>query len=280
MNPPLKQNKIPLVKAIGWIVFSTLVISGSAYSGMNTYLRFKKKTLKDPGNQVNAIVQTGPQKEALKTDYLAELMGLSRDRPLALDQFDFAAAEKRLLTSPVIKKAAVKPLPPSTLYVDYMARVPVAWLYEYENTAIDEEGYFFPVYPFFTPKNLPEIYLGLPPFEGWDIPIKSPHLDLAFSLLKLIKETSAEELIHVRRIDVSNAFAESYGIREIVLLTEDRIGNAVHRRILRLSTKNYPQELANYLKLREQLIAKEMELPSSEKVIDLRLSKLGFIQEL
>jgi hypothetical protein len=58
---------------------------------------------------------------------------------------------------------------------------------------------------------------------------------------------------------------------------------------LRLSTKNYAQELGNYLKLREVLLAEEQKtlslLESSEstvrlkeKILDFRLQQLAFIQ--
>jgi hypothetical protein len=280
----MKSKKLSLAQSLGWILFSTLLISGSVFVLLYYYKKQRVEGSIDSSERITAIVQTGPKKEALKTVYLAELMGISVDRPEPLFRFDVKRAEEKLLSSPVIKKASVKLLSSGTLYVDYTTREPQAWLYEYENTAIDEEGYLCPVYPFFSPKNLPEIYLGLPPFGqypvlGWNIPLKGKEIELAFSLLKLIKETEAEELIKIKRIDVSNAFSESYGMREIVLICEDRIGNVPHTRLLRLSPKNYPQELGNYLKLREQLIEKERNSGPTEKVIDLRLSKLAFIEE-
>ncbi len=40
-------------------------------------------------------------------------------------------------------------------------RTPYAYIGEFANTAIDKEGYLFPFRPFFTPKNLPILYIGL-----------------------------------------------------------------------------------------------------------------------
>lgn len=275
------SKKLSFVQALGWILSSTFLISGSAFAWLCYY---QQQRVSGSSEKISAIIQTGPKKEALKTVYLAELMGISVDQPEPFLGFDIKRAEDRLLSSPVIKKASVKLLSPGTLYVDYTAREPQAWIYEYENTAIDEEGYLCPVYPFFSPKNLPEIHLGLPPFGrypviGWNIPLKGREIELAFSLLKLIKTTETEELIQIKRIDVSKAFSESCGMREIVLICEDQIENVRHTRFLRLSPKNYPQELGNYLKLREQLIEKERNSGPTEKVIDLRLSKLAFIEE-
>jgi hypothetical protein len=283
MNPKKTKN-LPLSHSLLWIVGSLIFVSGFTFKGFNYYLQYQKQKAHDPSSLIRAIIQTGPQKEALATDYLAELMNISSDHSIALSQFDLKRAKIRLLQSPVIKTAEVKALPPNTLYVDYEVRKPIAKLCDYDNVAIDEEGCFFPIYPFFTPKNLPEIYLGISPFEqleAWRVPPGNQQLKLALILLKTVLQTEVQDLVHLKRIDVSNAFAISYGIREIVLVCEDSIKDATHTRYLRLSPKNYPQELGNYLKLREQLIAKERTVhTSSVKVIDLRLSNLGYIEEL
>jgi hypothetical protein len=303
-NPP---KKVPLVQALFWIVGSMLVVSGGSYSLMRHYFHWQKKKASSPKFCIESIIQTGPQKEALKTVYLAELMGLSKDKPMSSLLFDTEEAKKRLLSSPVIKEAHVKIMNSSTVYVDYTVRQPLAWLYDFENVAIDEEGYLFPVSPFFSPKNLPEIYLGLEPFEkdsldpnrpkaGWNTPVKSPLIEIAFSLLKLVEEPAFKDFIQIKRIDVSHADAPSYGQREIVLITEDEIPVQDHARevrflfprVLRLTTKNYAQELGNYLNLRDKLLdedSKKMIIPEGEitlvkhpeRVIDFRIPRLAFM---
>jgi hypothetical protein len=176
------------------------------------------------------------------------------------------------------------------LFIDYTAREPLAWLFDYENTAIDEEGYLFPVSPFFTPKNLPEIYLGCAPFSNWHIAPSDKKLHLAFKLLTLLSAPAYKDLFKVRRIDVSHAFASSYGSREIVLILEDELYKNEQvlslPRLLRLSTKNYTQDLGNYLKLREKLLEKEeaemqkgpLHAHLGETIVDLRLPELAFIK--
>lgn len=279
-----KAKKLSLVQSLSWIIGSSVIIVGFAHILLRHYLQAEIEKEKDPAYFIKAIIQTGPQKEALKTDYFAELLDISCDYSQPLSKFDLNLAKTKILQSPVIKTVEVKKLPPYTLYIEYCARQPLAWLADYKNIAIDQEGYFFPVYPFFTPKNLPEIYLGIEfTFEkekAWHISLNDPHLSLAFCLLKLIEETKMAELTEIKKIDVSNAFAESYGNREIILICQDKIDPYIHTRLLRLSTKNYSQELGNFLKLREQLLQKESFSDSTCKVIDLRLSKLGFIEEL
>ena len=145
--------RLSLVQSLLWIVGSTLFITGGTYKALKFYHNQHKSSAH---YFLCRIVQTGPQREALKTTYLAELMRISADRPVAVAAFDPAAAEKRLRYSPVIKEAEVKLIDPDTIYVDYTVRQPLAWLYDFENVALDEEGVPFPVSPFSLPKSFPK----------------------------------------------------------------------------------------------------------------------------
>jgi len=293
------MDKIPLKRAILEIALSTLIITG----GASLFLPWQKKQQKDPRFQIVSIVQTGPQKEALKTVYLAELLDLCSDRPTSIFHFDVKKAEEKLLLSPVIKSAHVTLLKPGTVYVDYAIRQPIATLADYVNIAIDEEGYPFPVSSFYPPKNLPEIYLGLSPFgirppdqlrpkAEWNAPLKGKYMTLSLKILSTLTAPGFRDFFNVKRIDVSNAFAESYGMREIIVITEDQITlperEFILPRILRLSTKNYARELGNYLTLRKELLEKEQKnlpvttekaLKLPPKIIDFRIPKLAFIDE-
>ena len=267
---------------------------------------FKKKYQKafSYDNQIHSIIQTGPQKEALKTEYLAEILQISRDVPISMIFFNEEAAKQRLLSSPLIAQADVKVLKPATLYIDYTIRQPVAWVEDYENVVMDKAGYPFPFYPFLSPKNLPYIYFGLSsfgrrstdpgkPVVRWKEAMVGTYVNLAFSLLQLIHEVG---LSNVVRIDLSYAFASSCGKREIVLTVDNTIvqwkngleQQMIFPHLLRLGTKNYREQLMNYLNLKEELIEQEKKrvvlqmnqpfLRLREKVIDLRLSKLAFVQ--
>jgi cell division septal protein FtsQ len=248
-----------LVHSLSWIIGSALFITGGTYKGLRLYQRKHTTTAQ---TYLCRIIQTGPQREALKTTYLAELMRISADRPMTVASFDLVAAQKRLLSCPVIKEAKVK-LTPDTVYVDYTVRQPIAWLYDFENIALDEEGYPFPVSPFFTPKRLPEIYLGIQNFY-WGRPLKERKADLALTILQVLNRLS----LQVKRLDVSKAFQPSLGRREVVLILEEE----GFTKTLRLTPKNFAQELGNYLELRPKL-------PAVPQIIDLRIPQLAFIQE-
>lgn len=284
------QKQIALPKALFLLTLVTSVISGGTYFLLNQK-RLKKGDFAGKGpssaSKIEVLVQTGPQKEALSSSYLAELLNLSRNKPSSFSGFNVKAAETRLLSSPVIKEAEVKFLPPNALYVSYMVRQPLAALYDVENGALDEEGVLFPLSPFFAPKTLPEIYLGVAKFvqpgKGfkflWNQKLTSPSLKLAQDLLQLLSSAPYLDLFTVKRIDVSLAAEKSFGRREIILTLDEHFKEK--RRIyLRLTPKNYAQELGNYLELRPQLAEEKKDDKSRAALVDLRISKLGFIQEL
>jgi len=298
------STRLPLSYAIGWIIVSTLLCSGGSFAYLKQYLKKKYQKAFSYDNQIHSIIQTGPQKEALKTEYLAEILQISQDVPTSVVFFNEEVAKQRLLSSPLIAQADVKILKPAALYIDYTIRQPVAWVEDYENVVMDKAGYPFPFYPFLSPKNLPYIYFGLSsfgqrstdsdkPVVRWKEAMTGTYVNLAFSLLQLIHEV---KLSNVVRIDLSHAFASSCGKREIVLTVDHVIvqwQNGLEQQIvfphlLRLGTKNYREQLINYLNLKEELIEQEKKsailqinqpfLRLREKVIDLRLSKLAFVQ--
>lgn len=300
-----QRKMLPARKAIFWIFASLVLISGSVSLSFIFFNHVRQWRANDDKFRVVAIVQTGPEREALKTEYLAELLNLSVDQPTNLYHFNSKEAVQKLLLSPLIKEASVKKILPGTVYIDYTVRKPIAFLGDYTNTALDEEGVVFPFKPFFTPKKLPEIYLGIatrPEAAAvgkrlWGIPMKEGRAKLALSLLKKICKHCCDSTCHVVKIDVSKAFASSYGQRQIVVVMEeqmekkqgDRLVLCYFPHILRLTKENFLQELASYnnLKpyLRQQHAFQNNESALGEIchadpiVIDLRIPQLAFVKK-
>lgn len=245
------------VQALGWIVGSLLIVPGAFTKVVRMFW-----TSPHHIDYLCRVVQTGPQKEALKTSYLAEVIQLSADRPLLARRFDTIFAQQRLKASPVIKQAHVKVIKPDTVYIDYTVRQPIAALFDFENVALDEDGVPFPIVPFFTPKKLPEIILGVKTF-AWNTPLKDEKTQAALHLLKMMLDQS----LNVLRIDMTTSNALSLGKREIVVIVEEN----GFSKYLRLTPKNLTQELGNYLELRKTL-------PAETQVIDLRIPQLAFIE--
>lgn len=295
--------KMPLVHSLMWIVGSTFAISGSFHVGLNYFIHQKYLSSSRPLDFISFIIQTGPQKEVLRTEYLCQLMDLSKDNPKKISSFDVKLAEKKLLTSPLIQEAFVKVIKPSSIYIDYTVRQPVAKIRDFENLAIDKEGYPIPMYPFFPPKNLPEIFLGAESFpeclEGkllidWGRPIEGALAEISLDVLQKLQPLS-KDLFKIKSIDVSKALDESLGKREIVIALENELlihldqdpFSSIH--LLRLSSKNYAKELGNYLELRKTVLEEEIgslknTFPNQgsilkEKIIDLRIDQLAFIRD-
>ena len=126
--------------------------------------------------------------------------------------------------------------------------------------------------------------------------MQNSYLDLAFEMLHFLEGSPWREGLRIKRIDVSNAFAPSLGQREIVLFTEEdlilnREGKSmccVFPKMLRLSPKEYVQQMNNFLCLRKNIMedySKQLScvaLPQtgrfSSRIVDLRIPHLAFVE--
>lgn len=284
-----------------WILIaSTACLLLLTFGGRFAIGAWRSHRALNPATHIQALIQTGPSREQLKTSYLAELLSLSQDRPQSLITFDCSRAEALLKQCPLISEATVTKLPPHTLYIDYTVRTPLARLSDYDNVALDRGGALFPLSPFLTPKELPEFYLGLPPFlecASWQRPLHDRGFTLALRLYDRLSDLSWREGFRIKRIDVSSAWASSLGQREIVLfLDDDLLLNLPQHtliahlpKILRLPSKHWEEQVNSFLILRRQM-ARDYERqlrarpPSSREItfaprtIDLRIEKIAYVE--
>jgi hypothetical protein len=294
----MSDGRLSFSQVCLWLFLSMLCTGTTATVGWLYFQHIKQLRYQDDQYRIIALVQTGPEKEALKTVFLEELLDLSVDKPANLFRFNTQAAERKLLECPLIKKAVVKKIKPGTLYIDYSIRQPIAFLADYSNTAIDAEGVLIPFTPFFTPKKIPEITLGvaLPEGEVWGTQMSGRGIKLAFDLLEQVNSLCCSQTSYLRKVDVNKAFADSYGQRQLVVVIEDwfekeqegRSVLCIFPRILRLSTANYLQELKDYLVLRDQLQQQELQqvvdstndlVRADPMIIDMRIAQIAFLKE-
>lgn len=248
--------------------------------GIGLFYLGKKKPEKEP---ILAILQTGPQKEALTTNYLAQIMDLSVDEPTLFHQFSPDVAKEKLLASPFITKAEVELIKPNTVFVDYSIRMPLATLYDYENIALDEKGHLFPMFPFISPRNLSEIYLGSDTID-YTTSLEGENFTLARETLTFLQKEDVFSHFTIKRVDVSKAFIESYGKRELVVILESARFSSENIKktftyFLRLSPDKYIANFEKFISLyHAHLKEKEMHIVEPVPlVIDLRLEELAFI---
>lgn len=264
----MKRYSLP--SALSIILFSTCLISGTGFFIAQMIKERRENRLHDAQFAIKYVIQTGPEKKALKSDYLAELMGLSDDFPTNVYQFDPELARKRLVQSVLIREASVKPCPPNAVYVDYTIRTPLAKVQDFHNIAIDEEGHLFPISPFLSPKTLPEITFGLKEFTRWEL--SREETELPFHLLALLRAHAPSHSFQIKALDIAAKDAPTLGKRQLILHIDNHI--------LRLTPKNYPKELAHYLELRAELNLQEQVEGKKTKVIDLRLPNLAYLEEV
>ncbi|MCH9612610.1 MAG: Cell division protein FtsQ [Chlamydiia bacterium] len=225
---------------------------------------------------VTKIIQTGSEKNALPTFYLSQLLELAADRPVSLYSIDVRRAQEMLLSSPCIKEARVIRQFPDTLYIDYTVRRPVALLGDFVNAAVDKEGVVFPLAPFYSPKNLVEIVLGLGVSTlEWD---RKPQIDMerlkeAFSVIEKVGEADLGDYQLVK-LDMTQCKQKSYGKREIDLIFYPGENCPLH--YVRLPTLQIESRLANLAKLIEQNEKLKLDKKS---VIDLRLDGLAYVEQ-
>lgn len=282
------KGLIPLRRAIGWIAISVVGVLGAVGAGQYYYGSVRERRAADESYRIFALVQTGPEKEALKSAYLAELLNLCTDQPENLYAFDSMAARRALLLSPLIKSASVTTYVPGIVYVDYTARKPVAYVGDYANTAVDGEGVLIPSDPFFTPKRIPILYLGLPPLEKvWGAQVPEQRLALAFHLRRVLEESFPRDLLNVKQIDISRVDDSSFGQRQVILRLEEVVDKVIQPVTLRLNPDpiQYSQAIGNYAVLRVHLRAQaEMSKGAAaaaamlpEVVVDMRIPHLAYL---
>lgn len=261
--------RIPLNKALLYIFLSTLLVSGSGFMGWLYFLHLKQLRVQDERYRIVAVVQTCKHKEPLKTGYLAELMDLSVDKPSHLYRFDLKRAHEKLMASPLIKSANIRKMHPHSIAVDYVMREPVVCMGDIVNAALDDEGVLIPLAQFYSPRKLPIVNLGSST-KGihWGQKMDQDKVALALQILEITKGLGEE----VKQIDVSQAFTDSYGQRQIVLLLQKSPEKSV---LLRLSTTEYQLNIGEYIVLRAHLERENKPYPWS---IDLRIPQLAFLR--
>lgn len=262
-----KTDKLNSKRSFFWVFFSLFLVSGSAALGLLIYKHKKQQNQNSDKYTIVALVQSCTQREHLKNVYLAELLGLSIDQPTNLYNFSISKAYKKLSECHLIKEAVIKKISPGTVFVKYSMREPVAYIGDFTNTAIDNEGYLFPFKPFFSPKTLPTITLGQKVYDEvrseklWGYRIFNKKLNLAHTLVAQLQKNQG---VFVEQVDLSRMHEESCGKREIIVKVRAVTGRAIY---LRLNTNKYFDSIT-----RIQQVASLLQ--QNVSVLDLRIDNL------
>ncbi len=264
------MKRLSLFAALSWIVLSTLVVTPTIYTGVRFFQKEREKHLTSPEYQIRSIIQTSSIKRGLNTAFFAERLSLASDSPQNIYHFDTKLGEKKLFDTAVFREVSITKRYPDALYIEYEMRIPHVKIGDYQNVAIDRDHIAFPIMPFFASRKIPEIYLG----EGNDSVIYNqtlnhPRLKIALEYLSILEEKLKEYGGVVEKIDVTRIDSPSYGKRELIVLIKGV--NGYH--FLRMQTKELEKQVENYLSL-QQVLSK------GDKVIDLRIDHIAYIDEV
>ncbi len=250
-----KKSTLPVRNALGWILFSTFIISGTAALAMLYTSHVLERQKNDPSFNIVSLDLQGAIDPAL----IAELLELSADHPVNIHHFNSAEGVHKLLSYPLFKTATIKKELPAQLKIDYTLRIPRAIASDWLCAAWDQEGILMPIDSCFDQMELPAVVLGDIGQVEWGKSGQCNRLMLAFEILNEFHPQ------YNLTVDVSRAEEPSFGRREVIVTLPGAI--------LRLNPEDWRQEIANYLQIKQSGFLKKM------SVIDLRISCLGFVQE-
>lgn len=263
---PMRSPWVKTFLVINIFIFLSSAISFSTWRGISA---IRERWIYSQESQITEIVQTSSEREALPTLYLAELMGLSKDKPSYMMAFDLDVAKERLIQSPVIANADVKLRKPQSVYVDYEVKRPIAYLSDIRNLVFDETGSIFPLRPYFAPKKLPHVYIGAVKVPLTEIEKEKQRL--ALEVMGYFYRATSEMSISLLQIDLCNCNHESLGKQEIIMKVEYN----KQKHFLRLSSLEYRKEFSNYLEIKDKLVYDYNY--ANKLMIDFRLSDLAYV---
>ncbi len=219
-NRFFQSHRLSIKSSIVLILFSLFLCFLPILVVIKTIQNREEKKIESDLFELKAIIQTGPRKRALPSQYLLQQMGISNNTHKNIYSLDVDKLKKMLISHPVILDAMVDIIPPDTLYVDYTVRDPKLVLGNWENTAVDTDLTFFPLYPYYTPKKLPKVFISDINEVKWGEKSRSSELNLTIELVKNWEDPLYSRGIAIREVDVSHAFIPKLGDREIVFLLE------------------------------------------------------------
>jgi len=254
-NPKL-SHRISLAKAIRLWVISVGITLSIGLVGLMLWREWEQQRCHQDHFQLHRILQTGPEVEALRTQHLAEICGLSENRPVNLYGVSLKYLQQRLIETPWIQEATLRRRPPDTLEIIYTLRQPIAILADLDNALIDRQGAIIPYQPFLRARKLPYLWVGLSksamspwgkkiwgttlqgmPLEIWDAIIKHP----VWSECSLLG------------VDASKISSPDYGRREIILEVQLNSPQKSRSFWIRLPTHEIEERLSQLQEILPQL---------------------------
>ena len=260
------EQRLPLARALFYIALSVVAIWGTLFFAWwyHDYTLVRRQN--SPQYTLKTLSSCSKTQDALSMEQIAGLIGLPEEEPVNLYRIDLSEAKRGLESYPAMKSAKVMRLRPNGLFVEYELRVPYFILLDFENMAVDKEGYPFYLFPIYTPKKIPELYVGLQTI-AWNLPIESKEYRCAVDIVTYVEKTYPKDMRLVR-IDTHTMHAPSRGAQEIIVVFE----KSNRRYFVRLDVREYKTGLKRFLPLAQGT--------SGERVVDLRYKGFALIKDV
>jgi|GEM_PF-3033138 len=203
----MRKKTVTTKEAFLFVLKATCIFWSLTYVLYALYSHCRYRLEESPSYNIVAVVSKSPVQKKLPPRLLQEILDLSQDKPTNMFRFDMKRAKQRFEQYGCFKKVKMRLQRPGVLIVDYDLYEPYAALGDYENLAVDRaKKHIFPMHPFFTPKKLPEIYLGT---------LSKERMDFAFEVLHYAKK-KIQKRYTVISVDVGPYFAFK-PVKEIIL---------------------------------------------------------------
>jgi hypothetical protein len=256
-------GKLPFLNKLLIIVGSCCMISLPTY----LYLFGQKKLA---STKLTTLIQKTPTMQALSPRFFSNYLGLNpKGKNIAIKRLDIQKINKKLKAFPIFKSIHAEFTKEGELEVNYHLRSPQYTLKDFSNCGVDEEGYLFPLAPFYTPKKLTQIYLGLQDLNF----SKKHYVLLANQIIEFFNLNKLDQL-SIALIDLSKMNSNLKSHQEVIVTIEflDK------KHYLRIHPQNMDKALTRYVSLFKESSIKDKIFNSC--VFDARIQKFATLKAI
>lgn len=188
---------------------------------------------------------------------------------LELSKLDEKKIEQKLKEFPIFEKIQAHIIRTGELEIAYDLKKTQFLLADFTNLAIDPKGFIFPLKPFFPPKKIPQVYLGI---QKVDWKIKN-NIKKALEIQAFLEQI-LDDGIEIELIDLAKQEHPVASLKQIVVT----LNYQGIKHYLRLSPDHLEKALLRYLALYKE---KDLtEFVSQSLVFDARFKKFATLKIL
>lgn len=219
---------------------------------------------------LTTLIQKTPTIQMLSPRFFSNYLGLNPSgKNIDIRKLDISKINKKLKAFPIFKTIEAEFTKEGELFVSYHLRNPQFRLKDFTNCAVDEEGFVIPLSSFYTPKNLPHLYLGLQELDF----SKNHQINLANQIINFFVINNLDQL-SVTLIDLSRLNSKLKSHQEVIVTIEflDK------KHFLRIHPQIIDKALIRYVSLFKENALKDKILNSC--IFDARILKFATLKSV